>query len=462
MPTDFDAHFRAFLESTVNLKQYRLDQLDSRVTAITNAFKKDAEMGHRYKEHLPQGSWAHKTIISPVTAYDEFDADILLHLENNPDWNDNPKIYLQQVRAAFKRSNTYKDKLLRKNRCVRISYANDCHVDVVPAVTLDDGRQVIICYRDNTFEDTNPVGFADWMKERDDITGGQLRRVIRLLKWLRDFKNTFSCPSVILTVMLGGRVQFWDTQSAYADVPDTLVHMLEALDNWLSTYPGSPPLDDPSCPGVSFSHRWDDPVVIANFKSKIADYAQWAREAYDLHGVDDAAALRSWQKLFGPEFAADEVKAARNDIVVAKVIRDLSSRNSVLPPAEFAPDEEFIENLYPLGPSRYSATIEARVVGSPRNDLLRHQRVIGRGRTLRFHLHTDTPEPYEVLWKVRNRGPEAAQVRGGLRGQIRVGGNISRNLQEESTRYRGSHYVEAYVVRGGVVVASDHHEVTIT
>ena len=52
-------------------------------------------MGHRYKEDLPQGSWAHKTIISPVTACDEFDADILLHLENNPDWNDNPKIYLQ-------------------------------------------------------------------------------------------------------------------------------------------------------------------------------------------------------------------------------------------------------------------------------------------------------------------------------------------------------------------------------
>ena len=92
MPTAFDAHFRAFLDTTVNLKQYRLDQLDSRVTAITNTFKKDAEMGNRNKEHLPQGSWAQKTIISPVTAYDEFDADILLHLENNPDWNDNPKI----------------------------------------------------------------------------------------------------------------------------------------------------------------------------------------------------------------------------------------------------------------------------------------------------------------------------------------------------------------------------------
>ena len=34
-------------------------------------------------------------------------------------------------------------------------------------------------------------------------------------------------------------------------------------------------------------------------------------------------------------------------------------------------------------------------------------------------------------------------------------------MHEESTKYRGSHYVEAYVVRDGMVVASDHHEVKI-
>jgi len=461
MPTDFDAHFHAFLQTTVNLKPYRLDQLDARVAAITNAFKRDGEMGGRYKEHLPQGSWAHRTIINPVTAYDEFDADILLHLENVPEWNDNPKMYLQQVRAAFKRSSQYKDKLERKNRCVRVSYANDCHVDVVPAVTLENGNQAIICYRDNVFEDTNPIGFADWMKERDDISGGQLRRVIRLLKWLRDFKNTFSCPSVILTVMLGGRIQFWDTQSAYSDIPTALVHLLEALDAWLATYAGSPPLDDPSCPGVSFSHRWDDPIIIANFKSKISDYARWAREAYDLQGVDDAAALTAWQKLFGPEFAADEVKATRNDIVAAKVSRDLAARVAVLSPADIAPDEEFVQDRYPVGAPRYSATIEARVMDLPRSTFLRKRRVVAKSRQLQFRLHTDTPEPYKVLWKVRNHGTEAARVPGGLRGQIRVGGNKDRNTHTESTLYRGCHYVEAYVIRDGVVVASDHHTVTI-
>ncbi|MGO9102096.1 MAG: nucleotide-binding domain-containing protein [Mycobacterium sp.] len=95
------------------------------------------------------------------------------------------------------------------------------------------------------------------------------------------------------------------------------------------------------------------------------------------------------------------------------------------------------------------------MLGSRRNNLLLHQRVVARGRKLQFHLRTDAPEPYEVLWKIRNRGTEAAQIPGELRGQIRKGGNKSRNIHEESTKYRGSHYVEAYVVRDGIVVASD-------
>ena len=38
---------------------------------------------------------------------------------------------------------------------------------------------------------------------------------------------------------------------------------------------------------------------------------------------------------------------------------------------------------------------------------------------------------------------------------------MNRNEHRESTRYPGVHFVEAYVVKNGVVVASDHHEVRI-
>jgi len=111
---------------------------------------------------------------------------------------------------------------------------------------------------------------------------------------------------------------------------------------------------------------------------------------------------------------------------------------------EVAPGEEFITSKYGTVQLRYNASIKATIPGSRHNRLLRRERVVGIHRALRFHLSTDVPEPYKVLWKVRNRGTEAAKVPGGLRGQIRYGGNEGRNDHKESTLYRGTHYVEAH------------------
>ena len=49
-------------------------------------------------------------------------------------------------------------------------------------------------------------GFTKWMLDRDRVAGGNLRTTLRLLKYMRDFKGTFDVPSVILTVLVGGRV----------------------------------------------------------------------------------------------------------------------------------------------------------------------------------------------------------------------------------------------------------------
>lgn len=170
-----------------------------------------------------------------------------------------------------------------------------------------------------------------------------------------------------------------------------------------------------------------------------------------------------WRKrAFSQEDAgATRIAGPREAPSPDKVTRELAARVTVLPPADIAPDEEFIHDWYPVSAPRYSANIEATIIDLPRNIFLRKRRVVAKSRQLQFHLRTDASEPYDVLWKVRNHGPEAARVPGGLRGQIRFGGNKARNVHIESTLYRGSHYVEAYVVRDGVVVASDHHAVTI-
>lgn len=448
---DINAHFSAFLDTTVNLKQWKLQKLDGRVIAIVNALQKDALIGPKYKEHIPQGSWAHQTIIEPVGDYDQFDADFLLHLEEDEAWSADPGEYLRKVRAAFKATTTYKNMVTKKNRCVRIEYAGDCHVDVVPHITLADGRQVIINYAENKFEDTNPAGFTGWMKERDDLTGGNLRKVIRLLKYLRDYKNTFDCVSVILTTLLGSRVQAFNADTRYADVPTTFVSLLEDLDGWLTLNDSMPLLDDPSCTGTSFNHRWTEEKY-QNFKNMISKYAGWAREAAD---AEDDKALAAWQKLFGPEFTTPVVEAARKALVGS--LRPRTGRAMV----HRAPHEEFIEEKgYSFSP-RYMARIEGRVeeLGGFRSRPIRSRKSIRRGMRLEFSLHTDAPGQFEVIWKIRNRG-EAATKADNLRGQLHKSQYGSR-VRREHTRFPGQHYVEVYVVQGGVVVASDHHEIVI-
>lgn len=225
-------YHRAFLANTVNLDETRLDLLASRVESIYAAAAMDATLGPLVEEVIPQGSWAHRTIIKPRDKK-EFDADILLKLTEQPEWADSPRKYVLETLAAFNRSSLYGDKTEKHTRCVRIIYADDCHVDVVPYVILGDGRQAIIDSTANCYEESNPQGFTDWMKEKDDLANHNLRTVIRLLKYLRDFKGTFNAPSVILTTLLGERIHAWDAASRHPDVPTTLSNGLADLDAWL-------------------------------------------------------------------------------------------------------------------------------------------------------------------------------------------------------------------------------------
>src|SRR5207249_1230230 len=98
-------------------------------------------------------------------------------------------------------------------------------------------RKVIVNREADTFEDTDPEGFTEWIRDKDRVTGGNLRAVIRILKFLRDHKGTFDgTRSVILTTIVGERIEEWKKAgdpNYYGDVPTTLLHVVEDLDAWL-------------------------------------------------------------------------------------------------------------------------------------------------------------------------------------------------------------------------------------
>lgn len=304
------ASFNAFMTNTVNMNKARLDSLEVSVPAIFDALQADGEIGSKVLDYEPQGSWAHETIIKPADGV-EFDADFMLVMEEQPDWNDNPKTYITEVHHALARNGTYRDLVKPpKCRCVRVAYAGDYHVDVVPFVVLGDGRQVIVNGDDDEWEDTDPAGFTRWMKAKDDITGGNLKEVIRLLKYLRDHRDNFRrTRSVLLTAMLGERVDAAykiADPSYYEDLPTTFFHLIADLNEWLQGNPTKPSIADPSGATdpdgrpITFDHRWTEDTYQA-FRTKISTIAADTRTAYE----DDTSieySLELWQKVFGPDF----------------------------------------------------------------------------------------------------------------------------------------------------------------
>jgi hypothetical protein len=302
-------YFDTFLRDTVNLPKLRLEFLSDRVDAIYRALKHGCDLGTTVRGKTPQGSWPQRTIIKPKEG-EEFDADFLLELDEYPDWADTPAKYNDALFEALNDHPVYgKMTLEQKNRCVRIIYANDMHVDVVPYIVLTNGEEKIVNRDANNgngeFEDTDPAGFTQWMKDHDDDANGNLRKVIRIAKYLRDHSDYYEdTVSIILTTVLGERVdadKLLIDPDYYTNVPTTLTHLMQDLNKWLQANPTLPEIEDPSGSGTTFTHRWSQAKYDV-FRNDIKTLAAAINDAYEENDFDTS--VEKWQDIFGDGFKA--------------------------------------------------------------------------------------------------------------------------------------------------------------
>ena len=283
-----------FLRDEVNLNQSRLDRLETSVSAV-NDYLKNNLTGYQKMER--QGSYALGTLIKPVDDNDEYDADIQIVMNPNPKWE--AKDYVLEINRTLAKNKTYVDKLRLKTRCVTIDYAGDFHLDVVPRVTI--GGKHYVCNRiDNKFEETDGNGYREWFNEKNRITGGNLKRVVRLLKYLRDHKNSFTAKSILLTTLAGNTIKASDEgTTAVSTVADTLETILSRMDSYLQQHPNMPTIKNPVLPTEDFNRHWDQRRY-ANFRTRVQSYAQTAKQAKAEPSAEKA--IKLWQDLFGDKF----------------------------------------------------------------------------------------------------------------------------------------------------------------
>ncbi|AMM31004.1 DNA polymerase III subunit delta' domain protein [Sinomonas atrocyanea] len=439
--------FKSFLINKVNLNQTRLNVLSQRVAAIENFLANDDVLGESITEVIPQGSFAHGTIIKPVGTK-EFDADVLVPMDEVDGWT--AADYVQKLYEAFGRSATYATMRSRKKRCVTLDYAGDFHLDVVPFVTRQ-GEAYVTNRITNQFELAAPDEFTEWLEEKNRITGGNLVKVVRLLKYLRDHKARYTVPSVTLTAALAHHVSeavSIATPDAYRNVAATLRTLSDALAVQLTTYPYNPPyIRDPGT-GQDLAGRWRNENY-QTFRSRFTAHAEKIGTACDEADYDRAVVI--WQDLFGPEFGA----IAKASSVLASV-----SAETAAPASERFLDRDF-DIRDALNPS-YRFKVVGYVVarkGFRDGSLPKRGDRVGKNRSLKFKIEgSNIPGPYDVYWKIRNYGQEA-ELAGSLRGDIHK--DDGTRSWSESTSYIGHHYVEAMIVKSGFCVARSRQNVIV-
>ncbi|WP_166694032.1 nucleotidyltransferase domain-containing protein [Fibrivirga algicola] len=127
----------------------------------------------------PQGSFRIRTTAKPYKQ-NEFDLDFVVHLDFLTGKNYPPMEVLNQLERRLRENDTYKGKIERKNRCIRIVYANDFHMDITVGCqeTFHEENRIIVPDRKTkTWTGSNPVGYGDWFTAKATLLPQQQERL---------------------------------------------------------------------------------------------------------------------------------------------------------------------------------------------------------------------------------------------------------------------------------------------
>lgn len=455
--------FRTFLTDHVNLNQTRIEKLQRSSETLQGVIE-TCNWGVEIIDFIHQGSWAHQTIIKPLPNK-EFDADLLIRVKPKIGWT--AKEYVNSLATKLEGTGRYSGKVRRYSHCATIEYSGEQRIDLAPCiVNRQYSGQFEVCNRgSDEFEMTAPEAYSNWIEERNRTTrSNNLIKVTRLLKYLRDIKGNFTCPSFLLTTLLGMQVHDYDNYlPEFNDLPSALKTIVGRLDNWLQLRAYVPEIQNPVLRTENQAQGWTS-TQFSNFKDKIHLYREWIDDAYDEKDRDES--IGKWRRVFGDSFAASEVVAAGRQISESTtdsmsalalpgqsmdLVSLVTVRGVAALPTNLTRLPYMSRPVWKRATRQISVVIVAELCQSKTGPTLKQVKTLDLLKTnywLRFTalgtMGIGFSQEYIVKWRVTNTGALAANA-GALRGQFYDSDSNSSRM--EHLEYRGVHLVEAFVIK---------------
>lgn len=417
--------FTTFLN---NLKIGNRDEIVKRRDEITRLLNREfRSLNDSTHYQLMIGSFGRHTAINGVS-----DLDMLYimppSLWSSYNKDSGPVSALSRVRQSLKAH--YPQTEIKVNQCIVSIQFTNFRFEVQPVFENSDESFKFPDTYSNTWKIAKPREEIKEISSTDSITGGNLRDLCKMVRAWRN-KHGVVMGGLLIDTLAYNYLQ--STSDHRSSSVSTYGHMVRDFFSYISKEPYKEYY-------LAVGSR-QQVKVKKSFQHEAKQAYKLCDEAIKIDG--STSAVSKWKELFGRPFPAKPLK------------RDNLSYDNT---------EQFIEDCYPVD-IRNTVTIDCKVTQNgfmPRQlrEMLSRQIPLLPKKTLDFTITScDVTSPHEVRWKVLNRGKEAER-RNEIRGQI-IRPN-RQNGHRETTRFRGDHYVECYVLVNGVVVARDRIDVPIS
>jgi hypothetical protein len=282
-------------------------------------------------EIYPQGSLRIGTTVK-LRGRKEFDLDFVCEFQVDPRVFPDPIKLLDMIEARLRVHGTYRTMVERKNRCIRVTYANEFYMDILPAcpspsVCLYGEHCVVVpdCDVDD-WKPSNPKGYALWYEDRAREAVVKLRKGVEPLPEQQDYEELATLNRVVQLIKRRRDVFFEKAPKGRAPISIVLTTLAaqnflghtsvsEAMDVALNgivrTVPdvaqGRLKVTNPTNPAEDLSERSDaDPEAYLAFVSWIRGFRVEWEELMQQRGIHNIKA--KLEEMFGERVAKEVVE----------------------------------------------------------------------------------------------------------------------------------------------------------
>jgi hypothetical protein len=180
----------------IKLDSGRLERIGGAIKRLEEFCEKDEQLRAAGDGSVfLQGSVATQTVIKPLKG-DEFDVDVVYPFKLGAfEEGVTPGQIIQWFLGRLRQSDFYRNMLIHRDRCARLDYAGDFHLDVIPGTQSAPGHQPFaVPAKDlGSWITGDPIGFSRWVADRDRLSSaidgdgaGRFALCCRFMKRWRD------------------------------------------------------------------------------------------------------------------------------------------------------------------------------------------------------------------------------------------------------------------------------------